>query len=65
MATTQNEELAQVFYGWWRIYQQKSLKSSVKLPAMRQQLKQIFIFPIITLWKLKVAIATKVHMQQQ
>ena len=40
-------------------------KSSVRIPAVRQQLKLISIFPIISLWKLEVAIATKVHMQQQ
>ena len=49
---------------YWRITQQTILKSSVKIPIIRQQLKPIFIFPMVSLWKLKIAIATKVHMQQ-
>ena len=40
-------------------------KHSVKIPALRQKLKTIFIFPIICLWKLYVANVTKVYMQQQ
>ena len=39
-------------------------KSSVKIPAMRQQLKPIFIFPIIS-QETYVAIEIKVHKQQQ
>ena len=37
-------------YSSWRTIQQTVLKSSVKIPAIRQQLKPIFIFPIISLW---------------
>ena len=42
-----NEEFAQNFYGRWSITQQTFLKfSSVKISAMRQQLKLVFIFLI-------------------
>ena len=40
-------------------------KRFVQIPAMTLQLKPIFIFPIISLWKLYVAIATKVLKQRQ
>ena len=45
------------------LFNKQKQKRSVKIPAVRQQWKPIFIFPIISLWKL--AIATKVQMQQQ
>ena len=40
-------------------------KSFIKIAAMRQQLMPIAIYPSISLWKIQVAIATKVLEQQQ
>ena len=35
-------------------------KNKIQISPMRLQKKQIFTFPIISLWKLKVALATRV-----
>ena len=40
-------------------------KTFAKISAMRYQKMPIFIFSITSQWKLEVAIATKVHKQQQ
>ena len=37
----------------------------VKISEMRKQKMPIFTFPLVSQWKLKVAIATKVHEQPQ
>ena len=39
-------------------------KAFVKIPS-QLEIKATFTFPIINLWKFKVAIATKPHAQQQ
>ena len=45
-AKNQKEEFVQYFYAWWRTTQQTFLKRCIKIPAMKQQLKPMFMFPI-------------------
>ena len=52
MATNQNEKFAYYFMLGGGLLNKQFLKCSVKISAIRQQLKPIFIFPIISLWKL-------------
>ena len=49
METNRNEEFLPHFYAWSRTSEQTFLKKVIIISAMRQQLKQVFIFPIISL----------------
>ena len=51
MATNKNEEFAQVLF-LVEEYCKNISKKIVKILAVRRPLKPIFIFPIVSLWKL-------------